>query len=204
MNIFFKSLAGDIFTISIPNSNTQFHSSFEKSIERWNNIRKLLSEQIECDLSQIVILDENQDIPEIIPDQVYPFFIREKNYVRDNLHVSLKALETYECGDDLFHKYTVQLYDKNELDQEFYFYYDKPSNKFYHKDSIISSGIDRTISLRLLASDSSLYDILYKNLSIPWYDKDEIIHRINTQVYYISNWCRDYQYHINNDDNYDY
>lgn len=208
MNIFFKSLSGDIFTIPL-NSELPYLPRYNlpsyiddskeltenyKKIEKWNKIRILLSREINCEFDQIVILNENEEIPEIFPNQVYNFFIRDKEYLRDDLHISLNFFETYYESSPYseeqhpFYKYTAQLYEKKERIQEFYFYYDKLSNKFYHQDSILSSGTDFSISIKTLCSDSSLYNILYEKLSIPWYDKNEIIERVMVQLDYILNY----------------
>lgn len=209
MSIFLKSLSGNITTLSLNSLKSEEEDISLTNL--WSKIRNIISEENECDYSQVIFIGENEErtneIPDIINEKIYNFFIREKDYLIKNLSVSLKFFDVSYSYDNedreaIFNKYIIQIYQKSECFQTFYVYHNESLNKFYYQDSIISTGVDSNISIKFgEEGETSIYPILYKNIYVPWYDKFEIVDRIMNQFDYIMNYimnCSDY-----NQDNYD-
>jgi hypothetical protein len=223
MSIFLKSLSGNITTLSLNSLKSEENEDFKEFKESdslsniWYKIRNIISEENDCDYSQVIFIEENEEkineIPDITNQKIINFFIREKDYLIKNFSVSLKFFDVsycYDCydedsrGKDIYNKYIIQIYERNECFQTFYVYHNESLNKFYHQDTIISSGIDSNISIKFgEEGETSIYPILCKNIYVPWYDKSEIIDRIMTQFDYIMNYImKSNDYDQDNYDNY--
>jgi hypothetical protein len=197
--IYFKSLSGDILTLSFTS---------EKSIEQF---RDEIAQQIsleqgdEIGSERIIIFHQNQDdddkndssIPVLQQDQTYSYFIREDHQIHYSIsldsgspaRVETKQTIEYEEDDDanLYHRYDIKIFEghhlssqQHQLIQEFSFYYNPYLRLFFHQDyiQIIRPGATRyhTETIQLLGHPQEigmpLFALAYQYLDIPWFNRN--------------------------------
>lgn len=154
-SIYFKNLSGDIITIPMSIIDVDIK---ENKLFKWNHIRHILAESMDCNDSQIIIIsdqdDDNKEIintPDIIPEFKYNFFIRDKDYF-NHIYISLRR-DNIDNEENL----TIIIYETESL---------------------------KEIRITFILNEynkNNMYDIILKELNIPWYDKIEIADRIMRQ-----------------------
>lgn len=163
-HLYFKSLAGDIIPISLSELD-----SLPNLQKKWEKIRYIIANHMECSDSQIVVLEDEEqkdieylieyledlekilNIPPIVPESKYNFIVREKDYYN---HIYVSVYYDYRDNDDKI------------LHIEIYKTY-KPEDK-------------QTIKFDL-ENESNMFYILLKELNFAWYDKIQIADRIMKQ-----------------------
>lgn len=171
-HLYFKSLSGDIITISLCELD-----SLQNRQQKWEKIRYIIANHMECSDSQIVIIedieekDDNQEedleeeqkilnIPPIVPESHYNFIVREKDYY-NHIYVSV-YYDFKDNNDQILH---IEIYKTH-----------KPEDK-------------KTIKFDL-ENESNMFNILLKELtSFAWYDKIQIANRIMRQWENINKNC---------------
>lgn len=176
-HLYFKSLAGHIIPICLSELD-----SLPNLQKKWEKIRYIIANHMECSESQIVVLEENDvddvdqkhidqkhlkddedfedfeeiekilNIPPIIPESNYNFIVREKDHYN---HIYVSVYYDYRDNDDKI------------LHIEIYKTY-KPEDK-----QIIKFDLE---------NESHMFYILLKELTnFSWYDKIQIADRIMRQ-----------------------
>lgn len=163
-SIYFKNLSGDIITIPMSNI-IDIDIQENKKLYQWNHIRHILAESMNCNDSQIIIISDkdygydNKDdsniikTPDIIPEFKYNFFIRDKDYF-NHIYISLRR----DIDGDKEHL-TITIYETQS------------SKEIINITFILNEYVKNNI-----------YNILLKELNVPWYDKIEIADRIMRQL----------------------
>ena len=163
-NLYFKSLSGDIITISFEEFN-----NLPTKKQKWEKILNIISTNMDCSESQIVIIEdiENKEnategdelekalnIPSIIEESQHFFLVREKDYYN---HICVSVFHNFDNDNESY----IEIYNTN--------------NPYDSKKKIIIS----------LNNDSNMYYILLEELnklgSFVWYDRLLIADRIMKQ-----------------------
>jgi hypothetical protein len=156
--LYFKFFSGDIIPLSYNNDDNDNNDNNADILKKWNNIIQSLSKIIDYDPKTIIILNhDNTDPPPIIENNIYDIFIRDINDFNE-LFISV--------SNHLSDTYDISIYRKNNKD-----------NKLIQH--IIMSQNDINYPNNPLI-------FLNKNITIPWYDRQEIIDRIMIQMTQIS------------------
>lgn len=157
--VYFKSLSGDIITISFDEFDM-----FKNILQKWNKIQSILSEHMKCFDHQIVIIedihnihnihkeytdDECEDeyikileIPAIVSNAQYNFFVREKDF-HNKIYVCVTYNHDSYDSDENLHIYInidetdVQTIILDVKKDNIYYILLKELNKFLWHDKIV-------------------------------------------------------------------
>jgi hypothetical protein len=189
--IYLKSLSGDIIPISI----ASILQNKEYSIwDTWSRISSIIASENDCEDQQVVIFGDNDDDnnpPPLVLEAQYNFFIRDKNYYKDNFTVTMICHTPYEI-DNNYRKYSISIRENNKLRENNNFdilsnfdVYEDDLGSFFHQKNVVYD-FDK---IKTTCLGFSLYTVLWEDVfNIPWYNKIEIINRIMTQYDNIENY----------------
>ncbi len=186
--IYFKNMSGDIVTLSY---NPEWH------IEEYRGaIAKHIQTNKEITSERIVIqsLDEEHtefDIPSLIPDTVYGYFVRDEHSIYYNVQLSMPGINGYkydgseEYDTNIYYRYDVKIekipdpldLDRTDLVEEFSIYYNPRKKVFYHENNIqilhfLKTGLWEDPFVATGKESPNLVVLAYEHLrNISWFDR---------------------------------
>jgi hypothetical protein len=223
MSVHFKSLSGDIISISL---SLYSDEGFLNKWDTWNRIISIIACETGCTDTQVVILEDEpndekescQNPPELIIDRQYNFFIRD---LEDNLsvhinsyHEEIKDVENelitynkfsisiiYNCDSDIIFDPLLGLpFGSPNGTISFDIYEKEDRNLYYHEKDVLLTYSDdfNPISIKINNVDEgllSIYSILCEKayIPVPWYDRQNIIDRIMSQYNEIDEYRINYK-----------
>jgi hypothetical protein len=176
IQIHFKSLAGEIFTLALDHPYTM------------STVRHLLAQQLstheQINYDRIVIFDPAQDDPtvqpDLQPDATYPFIVRDSDANTFRVLVEYDDPVTNPLNHILYEKHTFKIFDiasQDTLVDSFSVYYD-PVNEWFIPSRFFteSKEQDGTGQPNFLHPDEEnhfpvMWDAIHSSLSLPWYDR---------------------------------
>jgi len=189
IQIHFKSLAGDIFTLSLDHPYTL------------STIRSLLAQQLSTPHEQIyydriIIFDPSQDDPtvqpDLQPDVIYPFIVRDSDAFLFRALIQYDDPITNPLTTILYEKHTFKIFDiasQDTLADSFSVYYDTlnqwfiPSRFFTESDEQHGTGKPNFDLPDEENHFPVMWDAILSSLSLPWYDRFSV-----TEMAFDS-WC---------------
>lgn len=173
--MYFKSLSGDITSISISSliypEDDYFSLTKAQICNTWNRIISIIASENNCEDCQVVIFDDESydekslEPPLLAPEKQYNFLIRDLKYFQDYFSVNI----IYGIDEDVS-RFLIEIYTEQEDFRGIYQFYVYEEERSEGNTYFLEKGKDETFSM---------YEILCnKDLPVPWYDRQHMIDRI--------------------------